>query len=52
VPRENKKEVEGFGIGLFYVKKICEMHGWKISIKNNEGQGLTITVSILKANIL
>ncbi|WP_236564848.1 sensor histidine kinase KdpD [Flavobacterium sp. MK4S-17] len=52
VPRENKKEVEGFGIGLFYVKKICEMHGWKISIKNNEGQGLTITVSIPKANIL
>ena len=51
VPRENKKEVEGFGIGLFYVKKICEHHGWKISIKNNQPNGVTITISIPKKNI-
>lgn len=52
VPRENKKEVEGFGIGLFYVKKICELHGWKISIKNNEQQGITITIALPKNSIL
>lgn len=51
VPRENKKEVEGFGIGLFYVKKICEHHGWKISIKNNQPNGVTITISIPKKSI-
>ncbi|PZR23230.1 MAG: sensor histidine kinase [Flavobacterium psychrophilum] len=52
VPRENKTEVEGFGIGLFYVKKICELHGWKISIHNNEGSGITITIHIPKSNIV
>ena len=51
VPRENKKEVEGFGIGLFYVKKICELHGWKIGIKNNDDAGITITIDI-KSSIL
>jgi two-component system phosphate regulon sensor histidine kinase PhoR len=52
VPRENKKEVEGFGIGLFYVKKICELHKWKISIKNNHGAGITITMHIPKKSIV
>lgn len=53
VPHQGKKEVEGFGIGLFYVKKICELHGWKINIRNNEGQaGLTITITIPKSSIL
>jgi two-component system phosphate regulon sensor histidine kinase PhoR len=52
VPRENKKEVEGFGIGLFYVKKICELHGWKISIKNNVGSsGITISIFIPKSSL-
>ncbi|MFD2602421.1 sensor histidine kinase [Flavobacterium suzhouense] len=52
VPRENKTEVEGFGIGLFYVKKICELHGWKISIHNNESSGITITIHIPKSSIV
>jgi len=52
VPRQNKKDIEGFGIGLFYVKKICELHGWRISIKNNEAGGLVITMHIPKSSIL
>ena len=48
VPRENKKDIEGFGIGLFYVKKICELHGWKIAMHNNTGHGLTITITLPK----
>jgi two-component system phosphate regulon sensor histidine kinase PhoR len=52
VPRENKNEVEGFGIGLFYVKKICELHGWKINMYNNPDTGLTITIRIPKNSIL
>lgn len=48
VPRESKKEVEGFGIGLFYVKKICDLHHWKINIKNNPDEGITVTIIIPK----
>lgn len=52
VPRQDKSEIEGFGIGLFYVKKICELHGWKINIQNNEGNGITITIYIPKSSIV
>lgn len=52
VPRENKKDVEGFGIGLFYVKKICELHGWKITLHNKPaGSGLTASIVIPKNSI-
>ncbi|RZJ71680.1 MAG: HAMP domain-containing histidine kinase [Flavobacterium sp.] len=52
VPRENKRDIEGFGIGLFYVKKICELHGWKITIRNNEDKGVTISITIPKSSRL
>lgn len=42
----NKKstEINGFGLGLFYVKKIVQQHNWKISAKNNPEKGLTISI--------
>ena len=53
VPRQNKTEIEGFGIGLFYVKKICELHGWRIKVKNNhESPGITITILIPKSSVI
>lgn len=51
-PRENKKDIEGFGIGLFYVKKIIDLHHWKISIKNNTTKGITVSLFIPKKDIL
>lgn len=43
----NKKsnEVNGFGLGLFYVKKIIQQHHWKISARNNSEKGLTISIT-------
>ncbi len=52
VPRENKKDIEGFGIGLFYVKKIIDLHNWKIKIQNNDGPGINVTIHIPKKDIL
>jgi two-component system phosphate regulon sensor histidine kinase PhoR len=45
---KKSNEVNGFGLGLFYVKKICTQHQWKISAQNNKEQGLSITIQIPK----
>ncbi|WP_326984402.1 HAMP domain-containing sensor histidine kinase [Chryseobacterium sp. MYb264] len=37
-------EVNGFGLGLFYVKKIVQQHQWKISVENNSDQGINTTL--------
>jgi len=44
VPGEKLNEVAGFGLGLFYVKKICDAHKWKISASSELNQGTTITI--------
>ncbi len=48
VAREDNKDIEGFGIGLSYVKRVCEWHKWKVFATNNEEKGLTITIQINK----
>jgi two-component system, OmpR family, phosphate regulon sensor histidine kinase PhoR len=49
--RENNKksnETNGFGLGLFYIKKICTQHHWKINAQNNSESGLSIIIQIPK----
>ncbi len=48
VPGRQMNEVAGFGLGLFYVKKICEAHKWKIMAASETGKGTTITIQIPK----
>lgn len=43
-----RNEVGGFGLGLFYVKRICSLHNWKISISNNKKAGITVKITIAK----
>lgn len=50
VERKDSKEIEGFGIGLAYVKKICELHNWKIKADSTLS-GLTILIQIPKTDI-
>ena len=38
--------VKGFGLGLFYIKKICLAHRWKISANSVENEGTSITIQI------
>jgi len=46
VSDKRNTEIKGFGLGLYYVKKIIAQHGWKISVKNNEEKGISISIFI------
>lgn len=46
VPSSKRNEVHGFGLGLYYVQKICKLHHWKISAKNNSDVGITMAIQI------
>ena len=46
IPSSKSNEINGFGLGLYYVKKICGLHTWKINAKNNPKNGITITLLI------
>lgn len=48
IPSEKSNEVNGFGLGLYYVKKICTQHHWKINATNNNDKGITISIAIPK----
>jgi PAS domain S-box-containing protein len=40
------QHVSGFGVGLYIVKQIVELHGGRISVESSEGQGSTFSLSI------
>jgi len=42
----NVHNVKGFGLGLFYVKNICDAHNWNINISSNENIGTGVEISI------
>ncbi len=46
IPSQKSTEVNGFGLGLYYVKKICNLHHWKINASNTQEKGITITLLI------
>ena len=37
---------EGFGLGLFYVKKIIDLHKWLITIENKSSGGVSVSLFI------
>jgi two-component system, OmpR family, phosphate regulon sensor histidine kinase PhoR len=48
VPTGNVHDVKGFGLGLDYVKKIVQRHGWRINVIDNSRKGSTFIVEIKK----
>lgn len=44
VPTGNVHNVKGFGLGLFYIKNICEAHDWKLNLQSEEGVGTEVSI--------
>ena len=42
----NVHNVKGFGLGLYYVKNICDAHGWKIDVKSKVDQGTKFIIEM------
>jgi two-component system phosphate regulon sensor histidine kinase PhoR len=45
IPTGNIHNVKGFGLGLNYVKSICQEYGWNIDVKSQFGEGTTFTIT-------
>lgn len=48
IPTGNVHNVKGFGLGLYYVKRICEAHDWQIELQSQFGQGTTVQLNMGK----
>ena len=48
VPTGNVHNVKGFGLGLFYIQRICQSHGWKIQVESELGKGTVMTICMKK----
>ncbi len=42
----NVHNVKGFGLGLYYVKSICNAHNWDIEVNSKPGEGTTFDINI------
>jgi two-component system, OmpR family, phosphate regulon sensor histidine kinase PhoR len=46
VQHAKSNEVNGFGLGLFYVNRICKEHKWILSLKSIEHKGTEVNILI------
>ena len=49
VPTGNVHNVKGFGLGLYYVRSICQAHGWNITLESEPNNGATFVIEIPQA---
>tara|TARA_B100000767_G_C19778261_1_gene544109 strand:- start:10448 stop:12067 length:1620 start_codon:yes stop_codon:yes gene_type:complete len=46
VPTGDLHDVKGFGLGLNYVKKVCDGYGWDLNVNSTFGKGTTFDITI------
>ncbi len=46
IPTGNIHNVKGFGLGLSYVKAICDLHHWNVRVQSKFGEGATFILEI------
>ncbi len=46
VPTGNIHDVKGFGLGLYYVRNICQAHRWQLRVESMPGTGTDFQISI------
>jgi len=51
IPTANVHDVKGFGLGLFYVKSICDAHRWKISLDPSPAKGTTFILELTQKQL-
>lgn len=49
IPTGNVHNVKGFGLGLYYVRRICQAHGWQIQLESDVGRGTTVKINFGQA---
>jgi signal transduction histidine kinase len=51
IPSEATHNIEGSGLGLYWVKRIVELHGGKITVRSRYGKGATFIVELPNLNV-
>ena len=46
IPGSSSNSAAGFGLGLFYVNRICKEHKWTLSLKSKEHIGTEVSILI------
>lgn len=42
----DRYDAPGYGLGLYYVKQIVDLHGWDIEVESKKGRGTKFTIKI------